>query len=242
MPSASSLRRRNQQPELMDQAELDPAEHHQALQALGRINRLSGTVQAIWPFVRRFYDEKRRAGDLGPLRLLDVATGGGDLPVAIWSKARRQGICLEVSGCDRSPLAVEHSRDRARRENADVSFFEIDVLQQTIPAGYDIITTSLFLHHLNQAEAVELLRTLGSAGELVLVDDLRRSAAGWWLAYLGVRLLSRSRLAHVDGPLSVEGAFTCEEARAMAVQAGWHDFQVRPRWPCRFLLVGRARQ
>jgi hypothetical protein len=78
-----------------------------------------------------------------------------------------------------------------------------------------------------------------SAGELVLIDDLRRGAAGWALAYLGTRLLSRSRVARVDGPISVEGAFTGEEAVALARRAGWRDVQVRPHWPFRFLMIGR---
>src|SRR5947208_702478 len=74
---------------------------------------------------------------------------------------------------------------------------------------------------------------------LVLVNDLERGPLGWMLAWLGTRLLSRSRIVHVDGPLSVEGAFTCAEVRALARRAGLDGATLTRRWPCRFLLAWR---
>lgn len=238
MPSPTSLKRRNRQPEIMDQSGLDGKEHRQALDALVRINRWSRTDRAIWPHVRDFCRSRREAGIPGPVRLLDVATGGGDLPILLGRRAKREGLNLEVSGCDRSKLAVVYARNQARRRRAEVKFFEHDAIGRPIPEGYHIALSSLFLHHLGDDEAVAFLRALATASELVLVDDLQRSLAGWLLAYAGVRVLSRSRIAHVDGPLSVEGAFTCDEARELARQAGWERFEVRSRWPCRFLMIG----
>ncbi len=234
------LRHRRRQPEIMDQAGLDADEHHRALIALGRINWWSAGVPAIWPLVRDHCRRLLKQGDERAVRLLDVATGGGDLPVRLWKKARRAGLRLEVAGCDVSPLAIEHARDRARRQRADVDFFIHDVVAGPLPRGYDIVMSSLFLHHLGESEAVAFLRAMKAAAGLVLIDDLRRGVLGWALAYVGVRALSRSKVAHVDGPISVEGAFTLDEARALASLADWSDFEARPRWPCRFLLVGRG--
>ncbi|MGE3821188.1 MAG: methyltransferase domain-containing protein [Isosphaeraceae bacterium] len=223
----------------MDQPGLDVADHRQALDALRRINQFSAGARALWPWVRGFCQDRRNQGDPTPVRLLDVATGGGDLPVQLWKKAQRQGLPLEVAGCDKSALAVEYAQSHAQNARAEATFFTHDVVADPLPTGYDVVTSSLFLHHLDEPEALEVLRALGNAGELVLVDDLRRGAVGWALAYVGVRVLSRSRVAHVDGPLSVEGAFTPAEARALAVRAGWVDVEVRSRWPCRFVLIGR---
>ncbi len=223
----------------MDQPGLDAGEHRQALDALRRVNRFSAGQYAVWQVVRAYCLARRRRGVVGPVRLLDVATGGGDLPVGLWSRARREGLELEAAGCDISPLALDYARERARGAGAAVHFFRHDATAGALPAGYDIVTSSLFLHHLGESDAVGLLAAMGGAGELALVDDLRRGVAGWALAYGGIRLLSRSKVARVDGPLSVEGAFTCDEARSLALEAGWRDFEVRKRWPCRFLMIGR---
>ena len=113
---------------------------------------------------------------------------------------------------------MEYARAHAGREQVDVKFFKYDAIAQTLPAGYNILISSLFLHHLNEPEVLGFLRASISAGELVLIDDLRRGVAGWVLAYLGIRLLSRSRVARVDGPISVEGAFTCDECIALCAR------------------------
>jgi hypothetical protein len=98
----------------------------------------------------------------------------------------------------------------------------------------------LFLHHLDEPQAVALLaRMAGAARRLVLVNDLNRSRAGYLLAWAGTRLLSTSAVVHTDGPLSVEGAFTIAEATALAEKAGLTGARVEPRWPCRWLLQWR---
>ena len=127
-----------------------------------------------------------------------------------------------VSGCDVSPTAIEHARRYAAENGAEVNFFQRDVLAEPLPEGFDVITCSLFLHHLDEGQALTLLRRMReSAGTLALVNDLDRCTAGWWAAYLGSRILTRSPVVHVDALLSVEGAFTPNEALDLARRAGW---------------------
>ena len=90
------------------------------------------------------------------------------------------GIMLDVEGCDVSPVAVAHARTAAATAKADVRFSVHDVLHDELPRGYDVITCSLFLHHLDNDSACDLLRRLGGAGsELILVNDLSRGLAGF---------------------------------------------------------------
>src|SRR5437762_3169037 len=67
--------------------------------------------------------------------------------------------------------------------------------------------------------------------------DLRRGLGGLVLAHVACRLLTRSDVVHVDGPRSVEAAFTIAEARALAERAGLTGAVVGRRWPFRFLLT-----
>jgi hypothetical protein len=135
---------------------------------------------------------------------------------------------------------VRYAQEQAAAWGAEVRFFTADALGEGLPGGYDAVVTSLFLHHLDEPQAVELLRRMAAAaGRLVLVNDLVRSRAGHVLAYVGSRLLSASAVVHTDGPRSVEGAFTLDEARQLAEQAGLHGAVVEKRWPCRYLLTWR---
>jgi len=223
---------RKRQPEVMDQPDLDPALHAAALRGLRRINWISRSSAILWPAIRDL--ARQHSGD--SLRLLDVATGGGDIPIDLWHKARRAGFDLQVDGCDRNEYALEQARELAKQRGADVRFFAQDALGGPLPEEYDIVVCSLFLHHFDPSDAVVILRRMGLARRLVLVNDLRRGVGAWLLAWVGARILTRCRVVHIDGPLSVAGAYTCAEARDLAREAGLTAAIVRRRWPCRWLL------
>jgi 2-polyprenyl-3-methyl-5-hydroxy-6-metoxy-1,4-benzoquinol methylase len=227
------VRARRLQTEVMDQPDLDRRLHVEALRGLERINLVSGSARILWPALERL---ARQAGPQG-VRVLDVATGAGDVPIRLWRRARRAGLPLRIDGCDRSACALAHARRRAAERQAQIHFFERDALGGPLPDGYDAVVSSLFLHHLDEGQAVRLLRGMASAARrLVLINDLERSLAGLLLAYLGTRVLSGSPVVHTDGPLSVAAAFTRDEALALARRAGLDGAVVQRRWPFRYLL------
>jgi 2-polyprenyl-3-methyl-5-hydroxy-6-metoxy-1,4-benzoquinol methylase len=223
----------------MDAPDLDPTRHVQALRALARVNRVSGVASRVWQDVLSLSRERGSRGRDEPLRLLDVACGGGDVMVDVARRARAAGVPLEVHGCDISPVALEHARKTAGRWGLEPSLHERDVLAEGLPTGYDVVCSSLFLHHLSDEEAVDLLRSMAGAGHRVLVQDLLRGTLGYVLAWAGLRLLSRSEVAHVDGPLSVRAAFSMAEIRTMATEAGLRGAVIRRGWPERFILRWR---
>lgn len=230
------LRQRRRCPEIMDQPDLNPAEHVHALRGLARINVLSHSAGILWPEIA----ELARAVAPRVPRILDVATGGGDVPIRLWRRARRAGLDLHLEGCDISPVALDHARAAAARVGAPLRFFEYDAVSGPPLAGYDAIVCSLFLHHLDDSQAIALLHRMAEmTRRLVLVNDLERGWTGLMLAHAVTRLLTRSDVVHVDGPRSVEAAFTRTEARVLAERAGLSGARVRWRWPFRWLLSWR---
>jgi 2-polyprenyl-3-methyl-5-hydroxy-6-metoxy-1,4-benzoquinol methylase len=230
----AALDRRDRTPELMDDPGLDPAEHRAALAGLARLNRFSQAAGALWPAIRTLARE--HPGER--VRVLDVATGGGDVPIRLWTKARRGGFDnLVLHGCDLSPTALRVAGEGAVRAGAAVGFFSHDVIRDPLPGGYDVVTCSLFLHHLSDDDAVAVLRRMkDAAGRLVLVNDLARSRFNYLAVWLACRVLTRSRVVRFDGPASVRSAFTPPEALGLAERAGLTGATVARRFPCRFLL------
>lgn len=236
MPTPSQLGVRA--PEWMDQPDLDPDLHRQALDGLARLNWISCSAGILW---KPIYQIARQC-EPRPCRILDLASGGGDVARSIAARARRRGLLLEMEGVDRSEVAVAYANKHARGERLDNVHFRVgDALaigQAESPRGYDIVMSSLFLHHLDEADAVRLLRKMSTlARRCVLVNDLRRTRLGpWWVA-AACRLLTRSPVVHVDGPLSARAAYSAEQLRELALQAGLVGAQVRIQHPQRMLLV-----
>jgi 2-polyprenyl-3-methyl-5-hydroxy-6-metoxy-1,4-benzoquinol methylase len=227
------LAERDQQPEMMDQPGLPVAQHQDALRGLARINWISRSANILWQPIRRLAltNGGRR------LRVLDLATGGGDVPIGLHRRARLAGIDLDIAGADISNVALDFARGRAQYEGAAIEFFALDALHDTLPSDFDVITSSLFLHHVPGEETVGLLSSMAEAARrMILINDLIRSRLGYVLAWLGTRTLSRSPIVHQDGPMSVRAAFTMAEAEQMAQKAGLREATVSWRWPFRFLL------
>jgi len=233
LPADYRLETRYLLPEMMDDPALDDRLHYQALAGLKRINWVSRCSHRFWPTLQRLARQKSQ-----PLRVLDLATGGGDVVVALAKKARRVGVDLSIDGCDFSHRALGFARRQAAAANlGSCRFFPLDVFRDPLPRGYDVTICSLFLHHLTRGDAVSLLRSMAASSERgVLVSDLRRTRLGYALATAGSRLISRSPIVHLDGAQSVRAAWTETEARSIADEAGLSAAELTLQWPQRFLL------
>jgi len=228
------MRYRNFRPELMDDPSLDSREHLQALQGLERINAVSLVAQSLWTEIRKLAKEN----PVQPLQLLDIATGAGDLPVRLMKRAGCSQMLLQADGCDISSRAVAYAREKATKEKVPSHFFTWSAFIDPVPPQYDILTSALFLHHLSEEQLVLFLKKLREANpKMILLSDLCRSPLGFMTAAMGSHIFSRSRVIHEDALQSVRAAFTLAEITQFAQKAGWQDFELRPLWPFRYLLI-----
>ena len=68
--------------EIMDDPSLDSEQHHQALHALARIHIISRTASQVAQSIATLIRSSSLSDD-APLRVLDIACGGGDLTAAV---------------------------------------------------------------------------------------------------------------------------------------------------------------
>ena len=229
---------RSRQPELMDDPSLDSAEHARALAGLARLNSISGSANLIWRPIRRLHDELAR-----PLRTLELACGRGDVSLALNQMAISSGRHVEFDGTDISPRAIDFARLQAERQGARSRYFVLDALNDELPQDYDVIMTSLFLHHLKESTAIALMRKMATAAkELVIINDLTRSQTSLLLVKFACQLLSRSHVVHFDGPASVRNSFTPSELLKLAEQAGLRGGHVKEQFPCLMLFSWRQEE
>lgn len=226
------LSKRNRLPEWMDQPDIDPALHLHALQGLARLNYFSNSVSLLWKPLR-----KLALANSDDLSVLDVATGSGDIPLALSQKARQAGIKINFSVTDKSSFALNLVREKAQQYNLPIQCFETDALEGPPFPIHDVVICSLFMHHLDNDEAINLMKRMAKAARIaILINDLERSWLNWNMVWIASHLLTTSPVVHMDGPRSVAGAFNQAEVLDLVKRAGLKGAIIETRWPCRFLL------
>lgn len=221
----------------MDQPSLDPRELNAALADLARLNRLFGG----WRVVQRSLNALIPAGSPIPVKILDVGTGSGDIPVHIALWAQETGRSMRITAVDRNPRSLAIGKGRAHEAHLSIQFVQADVKALPFRSGqFDIVLASQFLHHFAIPEASGILRCFGElARRAVIISDLQRNRFSLTLTYLGTRLFTRSPIVHHDSLVSIRRGFLPEELEAIAREAGYPSPRVASCFPCRLLLVAR---
>jgi ubiquinone/menaquinone biosynthesis C-methylase UbiE len=207
--------------EIMDRRQPVSVELERDLQNLRELNRWFGSYALLKTFLRRWI----KPGD--NLRIVDLATGSGDIPRLIVDHSRQIGAKVEVHALDRQPSTVKIANTLSV-DYPEISFFEGDILKWQPVDRYDIVLCTLVLHHFSEKDAVRVLqRCREISNKCVLVSDLRRG----WLATAGVYLLTavifRQAMTRYDARLSAARAFSFGEMNEMAREAGWKNFDHR---------------
>jgi ubiquinone/menaquinone biosynthesis C-methylase UbiE len=205
------------EPELMDRPQPVSAELKSDLLNLRQLNRYFGSYRLVEDFLQRWLKPRSK------MRIVDLATGSGDIPRLIVDHARRTNVEVTIDAVDQQAATVEIARGLSR-DYPEIEFVSGDVLTFS-REPYDMVLCSLALHHFAEVDAVTLLkRCRALSKQYVLVADLRRG----WLASAGVRLLTtlffRQEMTQVDARLSAARAFSFSEMRSLAERAGWKNF------------------
>jgi len=158
------------------------------------------------------------------MRVVDLATGSGDIPRLLVDHARMINAQIEIDAVDRQAATLEIARSLSA-EYPEISYHAANILEWDCPQSYDMALCSLVLHHFSDDDAVKLLRRCRELSKkFVLVSDLRRG----FLLQAGVHMLTalvfREPMTRFDARLSAERAFSFLEMRELAIKAGWKNF------------------
>ncbi len=220
--------------ELLDRPDNSDEEIRENLRDLERLNRHFGGMRTV--LVR--LDQMIGKHTPSSLTILDIATGGADIPRAICRWARRRRLPIAIEAVDQNDQVL------AAATEWSIDFPEIRLRQAQVPPlpypdrSFDYVIASLFFHHLTEAEGTLLLREMARVTRRgLLVNDLLRSRLACLLTALTTRLLSGNRLTRHDGPMSVLRGFRPEELHRMATEAGLTDVRLSRHLWFRIALV-----
>jgi len=208
-------------PEWMDVAESATPELEADLANLESLNRRFGAHRLVLDHLEPVLARRE------PLRVLDLGTGGADIPRAVVQSARQLGCPLVITAVDRQQPTLEIA-EKFSTGFPEIRFVRADFLDFSQGTIYDVVLCSLVLHHLNESDAIRLLRRCRELTRgVALVTDLRRSRLAQAGIFAVTGLVYREPMTRHDARLSAERAFSFPELRKLAIAAGWWGFKHR---------------
>lgn len=227
-----NLKSRSAEAEVMDDLDLPSAEIDPVLAGLSKMNRWFGAHKTTIKALQQF-------PDINHNHISDWGCGGGDTLVALRKWSDENVLALRLTGVDASGAAVRYAKLNSL--GCRINYIKANVLGAELHKDqFDIVTSGLFSHHFADKEWVQLIRNMHTCSRRgVILTDLHRH----WLLYYGVtaitHILTKNKMARVDGPLSVKRSFKRNEIVTLLKLAQIDNYNLTWVWPFRWLLVIR---
>ena len=235
-PERKSFARRAELSEWMDEP-CSYGDFRACLRDLMQVNRVVFSYRPTLQWLEQFVRHNKR-----PLHILDVGSGAGDMLRRIEQWAREKNIAVRLTGIDLNPHAAQAAREFTGNGSA-IEWVTGEAFEFVPEYGIDVVLSSLFAHHLKDAEIVRFLAWMERTAALGwLINDLKRARG----SYVGFTMLARvmrwHRFVQHDGPVSIQRAFWEADWVRYADEAQLDRDAVRiyDAWPGR-LCVGRLK-
>jgi SAM-dependent methyltransferase len=222
MPSNPiDLSRRAYLSEWMD----DPATYEEFRGCLHDLAQLNQVTFAYRPTLR--FIATLATSHVGPLHIVDVGCGGGDLLRKVEDWARKDGRPVVLTGIDLNPFAAQAAREVTPKGSA-IRWVTGDAFSYEPDLPIDCVVSSLFTHHLSDLEITRFLLWME-----------RISVRGWFIndlyrapfPFYGVRLLAAVARWHQfvrhDAPISIRRGFKVSDWMRYLASAGLQQQVVR---------------
>jgi 2-polyprenyl-3-methyl-5-hydroxy-6-metoxy-1,4-benzoquinol methylase len=216
--------------ELMDAEDLDATTYAEVLHDLATVNSVTLARRPTLAFLNRVISRYK-----GPLKILDVGYGDGDMlrRIARWAEA--SGIDAHLVGIDLNPNSASAA---ARSTPADMRIdYRTGDYADLAGQDWDIIVSSLVAHHMTQDQLIAFLRFMErEARRGWLVNDLHRHGFAWVGFPLLAWLMRWHPIVRHDGQLSIARSYRPHEWKPLLDEAGIKRARVFRAFPFRLCV------
>lgn len=231
--------------EKMDDPNVDPAQLEKALVFIRSVNKRHGGIAASISAVSK---QARRIPATETIRILDVATGSADIPLAIAHWAKGASRRVEITAVDNHPTTLNLAQAHLAGADADlasrVTLARGDARRLTddFDAGsFHIVHTAMFLHHLPEIELLTVLRVMDRlASHALIAADILASP----ISSIAIKLmtLTKPEIIKHDARVSVENGFTSRELKDFAKRVGLESPRVSSSFLSQRLVLTSEKQ
>ena len=222
--------------EIMDDFSMKGELLRDTLDKLGKINKWLGGNRVTLNGVAQLLAGKPKDRTY---TIIDLGCGHGDILRLVADYGKKHGYKFQLIGVDANKDAIDYATDLSKPYD-NLSFKALDIFSEAFQQlNYDIVLSTLFLHHFNQDEIEQLLRQISRKAQIgIVVNDLHRSR----MAYGLFRLLGLTISNHMivqDGLTSILRAFKRKELETISKTLKLKS-QIRWKWAFRYQWLIRT--
>lgn len=224
---------RSHQKELIDEQKVSKAEMIRNLKELDYFNLFTGNISLTLRILSKFISDKSRK-----YHVADLGCGGGEFLIQADKWAVKRNIPLLLTGVDNNLTTISYFKQRIsgnERVSAIMDDYESFLINDK--RSIDIIHCSLFIHHLNDEEIINLIQIARQRKAILIINDLKRSVSAYYAAKALTKLFNGTSLARNDGPVSVLRGFKKHEIAELVGSAGGKLFSLHSIPFFRYLFV-----
>ncbi len=230
---------RSDQVELMDNFIGSIKELEMVLNDITQVNRILGgdkiTVDAVFKLITAFPKKS--------YTILDMGCADGNMLRNIATEARKRNIKVVLIGVDLNTDALVLAR-KASQDFPEISYKAKDILEADFSDfKCDIVTTTLTLHHFKDEGILKFLHQFERLCTIgIVINDLERNKLAYLLFKAYSLMFLRTKIARIDGLISITRSFTKSELKAYAKKLPRLSHEISWKWAFRFIWVMRKKR
>ena len=220
--------------EIMDDLQMEGELLRRSLHKLDWINKWLGgnqvTISGLKTLLKGIPKNK-------VIKIVDLGCGSGDMLRIITRYMRQENRLVEIIGIDANEFTINYAREQSKYY-PEIRFLPALVTPEILKdLDFDILLSTLFLHHLDNEEISALLKEASRKATVgILINDLHRSRWAYVLFYL-LTLFIPNPMIRQDGLTSILRGFKKADLKKFNQELTMNSASIKWRWAFRYQWI-----
>ncbi len=229
-----STKYRSTEEEIMDDLSMEGDMLRNTLDQLVLINKRLGGNKAT---INGLHTLLKAAPKKDSISIVDLGCGSGDILRAVAEYGRKNNFTFKLTGIDANEYTVNYAQ-KLSVNYPEISYIQMDVQSiEFSDISFDIVITTLFLHHFTDQEIKRLLIPIVNKVRMgVVINDLHRSTVAYFL-FKVMSLFIKNPMVKKDGAISVLRGFKKKELINISKKLNNTVSSINWRWAFRYQWI-----
>lgn len=229
------MKHRTDDPEIMDDFQLEGDVLRQALDKIAQINQFLGgnklTLKGVAKLLKKVHNSR-------PITIVDVGCGNGDMLRKLADFGFQNDLNLQLIGVDANKFTVNYAVDLSKGYSNIIYRCE-DIFDESFSElKYDMVLCTLTLHHFKNEDIIKLLILFNKNSKLgFVVNDLQRSPVAYRLFQVLCFVFRPNEMSREDGLTSILRGFKKHELIAFSENLGFEKYSIQWKWAFRYQWI-----